>query len=295
MSKLWEKLTVEQLKENNSLLVPAIFTKRQLGLLQNKLQHKKLSNNEEAYFSRTVSKKLNAISSLTGLGKKYCISGENEMLPERKKEALKLLRTIERNHKGTKILISGSFLYHKKYNDIDVFLITNYDKEDYWKDGIHYNYLPSDSLGTLFFDSISKISISNFDVNSIKVKEQPSINNLITKYQEVMQDINQKKISWLKIDLRDFILECSYADGKVVLNSKQLKHKLDLILNHKTKMKIIQRMFVSAIANNFPDAKVKKISTDLIKSYKELMKEYRHKDYYKTLISSFQEVLNLAS
>lgn len=295
MSKLWERLTVEQLKENNSLLVPAIFTQRQLGLLQNKLLHKKLSSNEEAYFSRTVSKKLSAISSLNGLDKQYCLSGESEMLPERKKEAIKLLRTIERNHKGIKILISGSFLYNKRYNDIDVFLITNYDKEDYWKDKVHYNYLPPDSFGTLFFESISRISISNFDINSIKVKEQPDINNLITKYQEVMQDINQKKTSWLKIDLRDFILECSYAEGRVVLNSKQLKHKLELILNHKKKMEVIQRMFVSAIANNFPRAKVKKVSTNLIKSYTELMKEYHHKDYYKTLISSFQEVLNLAS
>jgi hypothetical protein len=295
MSKLWEKLTIGQLKENNSLLVPAIFTHRQLELLQNKLQHKKLSNNEEAYFSRTVSKKLNAISSLIGMDKRYYLSGESEMLPERKKEALKILRKTERNHKGIKIILAGSFLYNKKYNDIDVFLITNYDKEDYWKDGIHYNYLPSDSLGTLFFDSISKISIANFDLNSIKVKEQPNINNLISKYQEVMQDINQKNTSWLKIDLRDLILECSYAEGKVVLNSKQLKHKLELILNHKKKTEVIQRMFVSAITNNFPSTKVKKISTNLIKSYKELMKEYRHKDYYGTLISSFQEVLNLAS
>ena len=38
------------------------------------------------------------------------------MLPERKEEALKILKQAELNHKNLKIIISGSFLYQKKYN-----------------------------------------------------------------------------------------------------------------------------------------------------------------------------------
>ncbi len=294
MSKLITQLNTNQLENNRSLLVPSIFTKRQFQLIKKKLQQKKLNPTEQAYFSRTINKKLKAISSLTGSKSKYFISGEEKIIPQRKKEAIKLLKKIERNHKNIKILIAGSFLYNKEYRDIDVFFISKYEKEDHKKDKLHFNYLPLKVLDSLFLGSLKKISIANFDSNFLKIKDKISLDQIISKYQEIVSDIKEKKHGWLKIDLRDFIIDCNYASKGVILNSLQLKTSLDRLLKRKNKAKLIEKLFINTVLNGFNTRKIKSSSLYMINAYKELMKEYKHKRYYQAIINTFKEVLNCA-
>lgn len=294
MSKLLNRLNPSILRSNRSLLVPSLFTERQLELLEKKLQEKKLSPVEQVYFSRTISRRLKAIDSLTGLAGKYFFCGENLMLPERKKKALSLLKKIERSHKNRKILISGSFLYHKHYRDIDIFFISQYEKEDYWKDRLHFNYLTSEATHTLFFHSLSQICLANFDPASFPLKEKPSFNDVISKYQEVISDIFNGNFPWLKTDLRDFLVDCSYAGEGIILNSFQLKNKLDKILRTRNKIGFVKKLFVSTLMQGF-SPRIKTISLNMLKSYYWLIKRYPHKKYYQTLIDSFKEVLDCAS
>lgn len=294
MSKLITQLNTNQLENNHQLLVPSIFTKRQFQLIKKKLQQRKLTPTEQVYFSRTINKKLKAISSLTGLKKRYFISGEEKMLPKRKKEAIKLLKKIERNHKNIKILIAGSFLHNKKYNDIDVFFISKYEKEDYKKDKIHFNYLPLKVLDSLFFSSLKKISIANFNSNFLKIKDKISLDQIISKYQEIVSDIDNKNYGWLKIDLRDFIIDCNYVSKGVILNSLQLKTFLDRLLKRKNRAKLIEKLFINTVLNGFNTRKIKSSSLYMINAYKELMKKYKHKRYHQTIINTFKEVLSCA-
>lgn len=294
MGKLLDWLNKEKLEENYSLLVPAIFTERQFELLDKKIQQRKLKPVEQVYFSHSIAKKIRAINSLTDLEKEYFIYGEREIIKERKEAAIKLLKKIERNHKKMKILISGSFLYYKKYRDIDIFIISEYEKEDYVRDKLHFNYLKPEVLESVFFSSLSKICVANFDLSFLKIKEKISISQIISKYQEIMKDISEKNYPWLKINLRDFILDCSYLSEGVILDSFQLKNRLEKILKKKNKTRLIEKMFVYAILNGFEAGEIKTISLKMIKSYRELIKSYKHKEYYSFLINSFKEVLNSA-
>jgi hypothetical protein len=295
MSKLITQLNTNQLENNRPLLVPSIFTKRQFGLVKKKLQQRKLTLTEQVYFSRTINKKLKAISSLTGLEKKYFISGEEKIIPKRKEEAIKLLKKLERNHKNIKILIAGSFLHNKKFNDIDVFFISKYEKEDHKKDKIHFNYLPLEALDSLFFNSLKRISIANFNSNFLKIKDKISLDQIISKYQEIVSDIDNKNYGWLKIDLRDFVIDCNYASKGVILNSLQLKTFLDKLLRRKNKAKLIEKLFIYTVLNGFNTKEIKSSSLYMINAYKNLMKEYKHKRYYQVIINTFKEVLSCAS
>jgi len=243
------------------------------------------------YLSRTIMKKLKAMQTLHKPQDNYYLSGESFMLPERKEEALKILKQAELNHKNLKIIISGSFLYQKKYNDIDLFIISKYEKEDYKEDKLHFNYLKQEDENSLFVKSISQISISNFDASFLHVKERITISQIISKYQQVLKDITDKNNTWLKIDLRDLIMGCTYAGEKVVLNSAQLHHLVNKLTVNQNNLK---SLFVYSLLNGFELKTVKLIGVKMIQSYQELMKEYKGEDYYNSLIESFAEVLKVA-
>ena len=292
MSKLVYELNPELLAQNTKLLVPYIFTAKQLDLLQRKILKKSLNPTEIAYFSRTIIKKIKAINSFIQQDSQYFISGEESMLNVRKEKAITMLKQIEKNHKNTRILLSGSFLYNVHYNDIDVFIISKYDKEDFRKGNFHFNYLKPDVFGSLFFNSLSKLCISNFKVSFIPIKEEITLEHIISKYQEVMRNLFEKNNQWLKIDLREFIMYCNYAGNKVVLNSMQLRKTLNNILIRENKEKLIQKLFVNSVLYGFKNREMKNLSLNMVASYKSLIKEYNDKKYYATLINSFEEVLD---
>ncbi len=293
MSKLIIPWNTGQLKENRPLLVPSIFTERQFALLEKKLRQKSMTPTERAYFSRTITKKIKAIG-LCRKKERAFVYGENEIIPERKERAVKLLKQIERSHRGQRILISGSFLYNKRYNDIDVFILSKYQKEDYRDGELHFNYLSPEAVESLLFHSLGKICITNFSLDFLPVKEKIDLNLLVSKYQEVIKDYMEKNSSWLKINLRDFILFCYYAGSGVVLNSKELKQISEGLARKKKLSFLLKNIFVQAILQGFHKKTVFPLSLKMLKSYRELKKEYKHPEYYNFLMQSFKEVLAYA-
>lgn len=294
MSKFITSWNVGQLKENRALLVPSIFTERQFVLLQKRLQQKALTPTERAYFSRTITKKIRAMECLSKEKEPMLVYGENEMLSERKKRAIKILKRIERNHKNQKILISGSFLYSQKYQDIDIFILSKYQKEDYRDGKLHFNYLSPEAAESLLFHSLGKICISNFSLDFLPIKEKIDLNLLISKYQEVIKDCADKNSSWLKIDLRDFILFCYYAGSKVVLSSKELKQISESLAKKKKISFLLKNLFIQTLLQGFNKKTLFPLSLRMLKSYRELKKEYKQPEYYNFLMQSFKEVLAYA-
>lgn len=294
MSNLIRGLNLEAFQLSSNQLAPSLFTKKQIELILKKSKSQELTPTERAYFSRTITKKLNAINLLCPTEGKYFFNGTEYMLPERKEKALALFKRIEKNHKNLKILISGSFLYSKAYHDLDLFIISKYEKEDFKEGIVHYNYLKPEAVNTLFFNSLTKICLANFNLNGIKVEESITSVQIISKYQEIMRDLFNQNKSWLKTDLREFIIDCYYAGQGITLNSLQLKLIIQSILKSRKPEKILQRIFINALLMGFNPKKIKSISLNLIKSYHDLIKDYNHKEYYQKMIQNFREVLSCA-
>ncbi|MBI2666714.1 hypothetical protein HYX13_03825 [Candidatus Woesearchaeota archaeon] len=291
MSKL-QLPSTKELALHKPGLVPALFTARQFELLLKKSSDKKLTATEQSYFSRSISPKAKALQSFSP-SQKYYVFGSEHILPERKEEAKNLLKILERNHKGLRILITGSFLYSKKHKDIDVFLISIYEKEDFFSQGIHYNYLTPDILGTVFFASLAKLSVSNFNP-SVSVTEEIKLSRIISLYQEVLKDVRENNCNWLKRDLRDFLVETTYCRESLVLDSLQIHNRIQRILALKNPISLLAQIFVQTLLLGFKLQEVREASRQMIASYHELQKEYVSADYSE-LIHSFNEVLQSAA
>ena len=283
-----------KLRNLKAEMVPVLFTEHQFYLINKKSKKHKLTASEKVEFSRSISKKIKALAKIMGKENMF-VYGQEKMIPERLALAKKYLNEFSRRFRNKQVVIAGSFLYSKKYNDIDVFIIEEYDKDDFHREDIHFNYLPPKALNSLFLNSLGKICLANFYLGHLIIKETITSNQIISKYQEIRQDLAEKKSDWLKIDLREFIIDSYYASNKIILDSIQLRDLLNHYLNHKNKEKLIQKLFVNTLLTGFPNSEIKKTSQQMIKSYQEILKKYPRPEYYYPIIDTFQEVLDCAS
>ncbi|MEK6938419.1 MAG: hypothetical protein AABX04_05220 [Nanoarchaeota archaeon] len=293
MVKLKREQGLVKLLNMKAEMVPVLFTEHQFHLIRKKAQQQRLTASEKVEFSRSVSKKITALAKVMGKEDIF-VYGQEKMIPERLVLAKKHLKRFSRRFRNKRIVIAGSFLYSKKYNDIDIFIIEEYDKDDFRENNLHFNYLPQKALNSLFLNSLRKICLANFHLSHLTVTETITSGQIISKYQEVRQDLAEKKPDWLKIDLREFIINCYYASNKIILDSIQLRDLLNHYFEHKNKDKLIQKLFVNTLLTGFPNSEIKKTSRQMIQSYREILKEYPHPKYYNPIINTFQEVLDCA-
>ena len=130
MRKLTYSIDLEHFKEIKNKIVTVIFTRHQFDLIEKKLTNKTLTHSEKNEFSRTISRKMNAISLISNKEDIF-IYGKEKIKKERLIKAKKYIKELTRKFKNKHILISGTFLYKKEYNYIDVFVVFKYEKEKY--------------------------------------------------------------------------------------------------------------------------------------------------------------------
>lgn len=291
MRKLSFTLNVEHLRRIKPEIVPALFTEHQFRLLEKRFLQKRMSSSEKNEFSRAISRKMKAIYMLLGKEPQGIFAyGKERIRPGRLKKATHHLHLFSRIHKGKHVLITGSFLYKEKYNDIDVFVVTKYDKEDYQAGDVHVNYLKEDVYGSLFWESIGKLCISNRPMGQEQATEKADGEKIISLYQELFNDID-KKFLGVKKTLREFLLQAASLSKSPLPASDELAGQVDAILRSKNPKKIVQKIFVHAIVIGIPPKRALREMQDMISSYKETIKEYRqHKAYYLDLIHAFEEV-----
>jgi len=280
------KLTTSEIEKNYEEM-KVLFTARQIELIRKKLAEKELTPTEKVFYSRSINKRLKAIEIISHK-EKYFIYGEKDIIPERKKKAISLLKKIERRHKGMKILITGRFLWGEKYNDIDIFIISKYEKEDFFEKQLHHNYLLPEETNTLFFTSLSKLCISNFPIDA--ESEEVQLETILSNYQELLADINNN-IKEIKSSLRKFLLNAIYISEKIVLSSKELDNLVGKILKHHNKAYAIRKLFVSTLLTSYPDFSYKNKLEELKQGYTKLEKTYGKDKFYEELIKSYEEVL----
>ncbi len=259
MRKLENYIKLENLEKAKNYLVPHIFTENYYNILKAKIIGKKLSDNERYYYNHFIKKKLNGIIELMEMD--TLVNGKEFIRKDRLNKAITLLKEYSRKHKNMKMLISGSFLYNEKYNDIDIFIISKYEKEDY-KDGkVHINYLPANVEKTLFFQSIKAISISNFESEE-NIEEDFNISDILHLYELVILLIIQKD-NYLQ-ELRDLIVRLEYVSNRVILNSMQLKIITGKITKSKNPIQVINKYLIAKIINAYNRAVLRRTLTKFI-------------------------------
>lgn len=296
MRRLSFSVNLHQLKRAKQDVVPTLFTEHQFRLINKKFKNKPLSLSERNEFSRSISKKMKAIYAILEKETEgIYLYGKEKIIPARLNLAEKYLKQFSRKFKNKHVLISGSFLHNQKYKDIDLFVISKYDKEDYIDGKFHINYLPSEAYGSLFFASLSKLCLSNQKLTSLKVTEKVNLDTFISLYQELFNDLD-RKFAGIRKTMREFLLQTAFLGKSPLPDSAELKQQVKSILSLKHPLEIIKKLFVQAIVLGVKSEKSIPEAKEMISSYDELISEYpQHKAYYLDLISAFKEVVSIGS
>jgi len=213
--------------ENKDNFIPNLFTARQINILEKYLKKGRLTKTEKGYLYSAIRKKIDA---LTLLKEECFIRGEN-MIPERLKKAKKILRELHKE----KAFISGSFLFAKKFNDVDIYIISKKRKQ-YHKGKKHFIFITEEDLKKPVFISALKYSISNFFIEETEpLIKRLSFNDLVMTYElavnEILDNDDQKSI-------RDILFEYHMHIKGVILDSFSLHNKIKEIIKLKRKEKI---------------------------------------------------------
>ncbi len=281
-------ISLKSVIENETLLKKRIFTEIQLNTLKKKLKNQKLTTTEKAYYYKYIKPKINAMFSLLNISK-FNIQGKENIIQARIPTAINIIKNISKKHKNKKIMISGSFLFSKDYNDIDVFIFSKYNKEDYTDGKAHINFLPESALNSLFFSSLSGISISNFSYET-KNEFNISLKKIMQSYELLVNCILNKE-DYQK-ELRNFVLESEYVSKKIVLNPKQL-YELKKIIEKKGVIKTASIQFINSLILGYSRnilLKLKKYISD----YSLLLKRYKNAENINIYINTYKKVISFA-
>jgi len=288
--KMENLLTLKMVEENQDMLVGRIFTKLQVNILKKKIQKKELDNNERTYYYKYIKPKIKAMLSFSGITEMN-INGKEHIIKERIPKAIKILSQLSRKHKNKKIIISGSFLFNKKYNDIDAFVFSKYNKEDYKKGKLHVNFLPESAIDSLFFSSLSKISISNFKY-ALKTDFIIKLDDMLQTY-EILIDFILRKKKFIQ-ELRKFFLEIEYTSKVVILNPKQL-YELKKKVTYKNAIKLLSDSLVNSLLYGYTKEKVQNNLKGYINDYCDLLKQYRHAKNLEVYIKTYKEAIQVVA
>jgi len=282
-------LNVEMLEKNRSLLEGRIFTEMQLNILKKRLKHTPLNSNERTYYYKFIKPKIRAMMSFFSIDD-INVKGRESIKENHLEEAIKILHKLEQKHKHKKIILSGSFLFNKDYDDIDAFVFSKYDKEDYKKGKVHVSFLPESALDSLFFSSLSQISVSNFIYKS-KSDFKIDLNTILQTYELLINSILNKEDH--EKNLRDFILQTEYISKNIILNPKQL---FDIKENLTSRnISILSNTFINSLILSY----TKKAMTSRLKTqigdYRKLLIDYKTSKNLPIYIDTYSKVISLAN
>ncbi|MFH1276009.1 MAG: hypothetical protein ABIH82_02770 [Candidatus Woesearchaeota archaeon] len=203
--------------KNKNLFVPHLFTNRQVNIMDKYLCHKILNNTEKNYLYSTIKKKIEALRILR---EEFYINGSN-MIPKRVEEAKKILKEINKE----KAFISGSFLFKKDYEDIDIYVISK-RRKSYHKENKHFIHITEKMLKNPIFISPLRYSVANFSEDIKPEIKREEFNETILIYQWIINQILDKED---QKEIRDLIFNYHLQIKKEVIDSHTLYQKTEEI------------------------------------------------------------------
>lgn len=257
------KKTCKKIIDNKNLFVPSIFTLRQFNVLKKYYLNKNLTKTEKTYLYTSIKKKIKALELFN---EEYYINGKN-MLPERIEKSKEILNNIKEN-----AFISGSFLFKKNYNDIDIFIISKKRKQ-FSKGKFHYNFITEKDLDKPMIASAALYCISNFEMPIIKVeRKRYGMENTLMAYQIALSEHIEKE--GFKT-LKNLIMEYNIVVKNKILDSYELHKKYQNISKSSDFIEkinqITKELLFFSYSNRYLYDEIVKFS----KKFPQLIKEYK--------------------
>lgn len=212
------KKLLKKIINNKELFTPTIFTHNQINIIKKYISSIKLNNSEKKSLYTSINKKIKALNLIYENNENYYIRGD----PIRIKEAKKIIS----NFKGEKVFIAGSFLFSKKYNDIDIFILRKKGYKEIYKDNLHIIYLTEKKLSEALFQSIAKISVSNFNNVRKYNSKTPFLHEIMSLYHEAYIELKNKDNK--KESLRDIIFNYNLFVKKKLIDALELKKNISI-------------------------------------------------------------------
>lgn len=251
--------------EHRQQLVPALFTERQVNLVQKYLDRQKLTPGEQTYLYSAIRRKMDALRSLQ---EEYYITGEG-IKPERVEKAKQILKKL----KYPRAFISGSFLFKEKYNDIDIFVVGRQRKQ-YQKGKKQFIFLTWNDLSKPIFFSSATCSVSTFSLTSIKPDlRRTSFEEILLSYEvginEILDNDDQKTLR--------YILNYYYLNvHRRILSSSGLDQEMSLLLTLPSHQRIakVNSMMKDILINSFSERYLETRMDKFIQNLKKLKENY---------------------
>ena len=201
----------------------------------------------------------------------YNPDNEN-ILKQRIKLAEEILNQIPVKH----CFITGSFLYKKKYNDIDVFIITRSKKKfkvDIKK--VKITTIDFNDLYSLFYHSISKSCVAK---NFLPKK---TLKVTVSDYWDVINEavptlLNQK--DKFHKNVRYLVLYTEYLKTGMILDTFQLDQKIKQFKSYKEILNYVQENAPKIIINKVKKSYLKRFFYTQAGYYKDMM-NYRAQSF----------------
>ena len=275
------KEILKNILEQKNRFIPLIFTVKQVLVIEKYLSQQKLSLAEKKALYTSINKKVQALELLpTQKKEEYFIQGSQQMLPERILQAQQIIT----QYSPLKVMVAGSFLYSKKYQDIDIYILQERGYREAQDGEKHLIYLKEKKLAEPLFQSAALISIANFEsTRKIKPKKIP-LHQLMSTYHEAVINLIQKEEK--NEPLRDLIFWHSLFCENRLINSLELKEKttqLTLSQIDQLLIRICQQLF----SKTYLYVELHEYIKTLIASIRNI-KQNAHLEHYK---NTYEELI----
>lgn len=269
----------------NKQLFNCIFTKKQFIIINKKRELKELSNSESKQWYSSIKPKLIAIDSIKNSNSIF-ITCEN-IISGRVDKATVILEKIE-----GEAFISGSFLYSKEYNDIDVFIISKRKKEERKKEGIHYNFITKKMLKNPIIQSATRSSISNFLIPNEYENLKSSIFDYMNLFQETSLLIMKEKED--DKDVRDIMFHYITLKNNEIPSGEFLHQKISFFMkfSKEEKLKELKNM-IKFMLKSYKKNYLRKEIYSYNKILKEDISNFQKNDHLKYYLETYKETLTI--
>lgn len=264
---------------NKSSLVPYIFTEKQFNILVKNSLNKSLTNSERKAFYTSIKKKMESLRAIYGQ-KEFFISGSEKMIPERFEDAKKMIE----DYKYPQMFVSGSFLFAKQFNDIDIFIITGKGYTEKWEDNRHLIFLTEKRLEKPVFQSAAKISVSTFPIKRILRKETLKLNELLSSYHEATIEILDRQDREMT---RFVIFNYHLHVNGDVLDGKELKEKVSAATQE-----TLDNMIKAILRKLFSSSYLYVALHEYIKTLDNAIEKEKNNEHLKRYKSVYEDVIH---
>ena len=266
--------------ENKEKFIPNLFTERQIKIMEKYQNKEKMTKTEQTYLYSTIKKKTDALNIFS---EEFYVIGTN-FIQNRIKQAKDMLKKLNR-----KAFISGSFLFKDKYNDIDVFIISN-KRHEKDIDNFHYIYIKESDLKKPKIYSAAKACISNFEIILPKVeKSKLHLYEELGVYQETIINILEKEDTKI---LRDLILDYSIFNLNKILDSREINNEYSKIIKEKDNIEAVSKLIKELIINNFNKHYIIDQLKQYIKTLDKDIKTIKLNDHLKIFKKTYEGIIN---